>query len=79
MLVVSSNIEYNQLVRIIQELTQKVDELERRTDFNIENWRGGVTNVTIDRAYDANSTTLDEIADVLGTLINDLLEAEVLK
>jgi hypothetical protein len=30
------------------------------------------TNVTPDRAYDANSTTLDELADVLGTLIADL-------
>jgi hypothetical protein len=31
-----------------------------------------VSNVTTDRAYDANATTLDEIADVLGTLIADL-------
>lgn len=30
------------------------------------------TNVTTDRTFDANSTTLDEIADVLGTLIADL-------
>lgn len=30
------------------------------------------TNVTTDRSYDANSTTLDEVADVLGTLIADL-------
>ena len=30
------------------------------------------TNVTTDRAYDANATTLNEIADVLGTLIADL-------
>lgn len=30
------------------------------------------TNVTVDRAYDANATTLDEVADVLGTLIADL-------
>jgi hypothetical protein len=30
------------------------------------------TNVTTDRAYDANATTIDEIADVLGTLIADL-------
>ena len=30
------------------------------------------TNVTTDRAYDANATTLDEVADVLGTLIADL-------
>jgi hypothetical protein len=31
-----------------------------------------VTNGSTDRAYDANATTLDEIADVLGTLIGDL-------
>ncbi len=30
------------------------------------------TNVTTDRAYDANATTVDELADVLGTLIGDL-------
>lgn len=30
------------------------------------------TNVTPTRTFDADSTTLDEIADVLGTLIADL-------
>ncbi|MCP4204209.1 MAG: hypothetical protein GY769_20020, partial [bacterium] len=30
------------------------------------------TNVTTDRTYDADSTNVDEIADVLGTLIEDL-------
>lgn len=30
------------------------------------------TNVSTDRAYDANSTTLNELADVVGTLITDL-------
>jgi hypothetical protein len=30
------------------------------------------SNVTTDRSFDANSTTLDEVADVLGTLIADL-------
>lgn len=30
------------------------------------------TNVTTDRSYDANSTTIDELADVLGTVIADL-------
>jgi hypothetical protein len=30
------------------------------------------TNVTPDRAVDANSTTTDELADALGTLIADL-------
>lgn len=30
------------------------------------------TNVTTDRSYDANATSVDELADVLGTLISDL-------
>ena len=30
------------------------------------------TNVTTDRSYDANATTLDELADIVGTLIADL-------
>jgi hypothetical protein len=30
------------------------------------------TNVTTDRAYNANSTDVAELADVLGTLIADL-------
>ena len=31
-----------------------------------------ITNVSVDRAYDANATTTDELADTLGTLIADL-------
>ena len=31
-----------------------------------------ITNLTTDRSYDANATTLDEVADTLGTLIGDL-------
>lgn len=31
-----------------------------------------ITNVSTDRAYDANSTSINEIADVLGSLIADL-------
>lgn len=30
------------------------------------------TNVSTDRSYDANATSIDELADVLGTLIADL-------
>lgn len=30
------------------------------------------TNVTTDRSYDANATSLDELADVVGTIISDL-------
>jgi hypothetical protein len=36
------------------------------------------TNVTTDRAYDADATTLAEVADVLGTLIADLKTANIL-
>ena len=31
-----------------------------------------ITNVTPDRAYNANSTTVAELADVLGTVVADL-------
>lgn len=36
------------------------------------------TNVTTDRSYDANATTLDELADVVGTIIADLQTKGVL-
>lgn len=36
------------------------------------------TNVTTDRSYDANATTLDEVADVLGTVIADLKSKGIL-
>jgi hypothetical protein len=36
------------------------------------------TNVVTDRSFDANSTSLNEIADVLGTLINDLQSVNIL-
>jgi hypothetical protein len=36
------------------------------------------TNVTTDRSYDANSTTTDELADVLGTVIADLQAVGIL-
>jgi hypothetical protein len=37
-----------------------------------------VTNAAADRAYDANATTLDEVADVLGTLISDLQSSGII-
>lgn len=41
-------------------------------DLSIANATYSASNVTTDRAFDANSTTTDELADVLGTLIADL-------
>lgn len=44
--------------------------------------RGGnvytASNASVDRTYDANATTVDELADVLGTLIADLKTAGLL-
>lgn len=37
------------------------------------------SNVTADRTFDADSTTLDEVADVLGTLISDLRAQGIVK
>jgi len=37
-----------------------------------------ITNVVTDRAYDANSTTVDELADILGSLVADLVTVGVL-
>lgn len=37
------------------------------------------TNVSTDRSFDANSTTLDEVADVLGTLLQDLREMGIIR
>ena len=36
------------------------------------------TNVTDDRGYDANLTSVDELADVLGTLIVDLRSKRII-
>jgi hypothetical protein len=37
-----------------------------------------VTNVTSDKVFDANATTVNELADVVGTLINDLIAKGIL-
>ena len=54
---------------------QLVNQLELNlstTNLSSSKERFNVTNVTADRTYDADSTTVAELADVLGTLINDL-------
>lgn len=57
------------------------EEVERIINLLLEQtatW-GTISNVTTDRAYDANATSLDELADVLGTLITDLRTKGVVK
>lgn len=38
-----------------------------------------VTNVVTDRSFNADATTLDEVADVLGTLITDLINTQIIQ
>jgi len=46
-------------------------------DITLETYE--VSNLTIDRTYNANSTTTAELADIIGTLINDLKKFGLLK
>lgn len=36
------------------------------------------TNVTEDRSFDANATTVNELADVVGTMLSDLRDRGIL-
>jgi hypothetical protein len=42
-----------------------------------QDW-SNITNGLIDRSYDADATTVDELADVLYTLITDLRNTLIL-
>ena len=67
----SAPVEYNQ-----QWANQLVDQLERihRLLNRAISTGWTLTNVTATRTLDADSTTLAEVADVLGTLIDDMKE-----
>lgn len=67
------------LARIAQQHGDAIRRIEERTKPNVEGWAGNQTNVTVDRGFNANSTTVDELADVLGTLIADLIEIGLLR
>lgn len=63
------------------ELAEWLEEVERVINLLLTQtaaW-GTISNVTPDRAYDANATTTDELADVLGTLVADLKTKGVLQ
>lgn len=67
------------LSRIVQQIADEVRRIDERTKPNVEGWAGNQSNVTADRAFDANSTSTDELADVLGTLIDDLVNIGLIK
>lgn len=54
-----------------EDWNEEVERMINKAFSTTSSW-GSITNVTTDRVYDANSTTIDELADVLGTLIAEL-------
>ena len=63
------------------DLRQWLEEVERIINLLLAQtaiW-GTIANVTPDRTYDANATSLDELADIVGTLIADLKAKGILK
>lgn len=79
MINVSPNASLPELARLVQQLAIKVREIDERTKPNVEGWAGNQSNVTADRAYDANASSTAELADVLGTLITDLINVGIIK
>ena len=54
------------------QLINQIEQNIATTNLAASSARYNMQNVTADRNMDADSTTLAEVADVLGTLINDL-------
>ena len=61
----------NRLINTLELQLSEINSSESTDPFQL-------SNVTVDRVLDANSTTVAELADVLGTLINDLKEKGVI-
>jgi hypothetical protein len=68
-----------ELSRIVQQLCDHVRTMDERLLDNTSGWAGNQTNVTADRAFDADATTTAELADALGTLISDLVNVGVIR
>lgn len=77
--VINPNASLPELTRIVAQMAIQINQMQERTKPNVEGWAGNQTNVTADRAYDANASTTAELADVLGTLISDLINVGIIK
>jgi hypothetical protein len=73
-----ANKDYSQLLLVVQQLSDRIGKLEEKYLQNTNGWAGQQTNVTPDRAFNADTVAVAELADVVGTLIADLIEARVL-
>ena len=64
--------------RWANQLVRQLEQNIAATNLAASSSRYTVTNVTTDRAFDADSTSTAELADVLGTLITDLRQRGVI-
>lgn len=78
MIIVPETATLDEVRFLLQRLANIVRELDERNLDNIDGWSGNQSNVTAVRALDADSTSTDELADVIGTLIADLITKGVL-
>lgn len=70
---ISSTASREELIRFCQEIARILERHAYFVDrFGSETGYQEFANLTSDRTLDANSTTTDELADVLGTLIESL-------
>lgn len=56
----------------LRQIVERIDEVAGLRGPSTRATTYTVDNVTTDRAFDANATSTAELADALGTLINDL-------
>jgi hypothetical protein len=64
--------------RWANQLINQIEQNIAATNLAASSARYNVTNVTTDRELDADSTTLAELADVVGTLLSDLRERGII-
>ena len=63
--------QIEELMQLVSEMNERLEQIER-VEVTGKSSAYTITNDSTDRAYDANSTTVAELADVLATLIRDL-------
>lgn len=70
--------KYDDLLNTVQNLSHRIRALEEKTLQNAEGWTGQQTNVTTKRDFNANTVVVADLADVVGTLIADLVETRTI-
>lgn len=75
--ILPTNATLQQVIDAVNRLSEHIQQTEILP--NTDGWANAQTNVTEDRSFDANATSTAELADVLGTLIGDLINNRTLR